>query len=73
MTVVLQNVEDFERLIISCRERGMEDFSDEMILELTTAFQNSPKLTLNQLAFSSNIGVTKQEFISYAKKIGIDI
>ena len=73
MTDVLNSVEDFEKLIQSCRDIGMEDFSDDMVLVLSKAFQNSPKLRLNQLAFSSDIGLTKQEFISYAKRVGIDL
>ena len=73
MTDKINTVEDFENLIMLCREKGMEDFSNEMILELATAFKNSPKITLNDLAFKSNIGVTKQELIYYAKKVGIDL
>jgi len=73
MSNVLNNANDFERLINKCRQNGMKDFSDEMILELSQAFKNSPNLSLNDIAFRTNIGLTKQELIDYAKKIGIEI
>ena len=69
----LNNAEDFERLINKCRQNGMQDYSDEMILELAQAFNNSPNLSLNDIAFRTNIGLTKQELIEYAKKVGIAV
>ena len=73
MSNVLNNAEDFERLINKCRQTGMKDYSDEMILELAQAFKNSPNLSLNDIAFRTNIGLTKQELIEYAKKVGIAV
>ena len=73
MSNVLNNSDDFERLVNMCRQKGMEDFSDEMILELAQAFKNSPDVSLNDIAFRTNIGLTKQELIEYAKKVGIEI
>ncbi len=72
MTVVLNNIKDFENLIQSCRDNGMEDWSDEMISIVATAVKES-NLSVQDIAANTGLGKSSIELITLAKSAGVNM
>ena len=72
MTVVLNSIKDFENLIQSCRDSGMEDWSDEMVSIVATAVKES-NLQIQDIVANTGLGKNSLELITLAKASGVNM